>query len=215
MVEYFFRFLRSEEQLSTIQPNNQQHYLNFLRYLYNTYFRENATFHYRLWDHANELNVYGIADCTTNTSETINRVLNKNAGRLRSQNTVNIHIYNHKYRMVGQHVSRIQMNNLRSRCKARTQKYNDLADLVYDFAGFSYDEKSENLIRFLAKISDVSTRNDKKNKNGDLFAVVSTEEIENTLESDSESDAESVTSDHDPEWDNENVSKSVILSFYE
>ena len=54
-----------------------------------------------------------------------------------------------------------------------------------------------------------------KNKNGDLFAVVSTEEIENTLESDSESDAESVTSDHDPEWDNENLSKSVILSFYE
>ena len=60
----------------------------------------------------------------------------------------------------------------------------------------------------------MSTRNDKKNKNGDLFTAVLFEEPENSEMSGSESESNS-DSDQDTEWEDENVSKSIIRSFYD
>ena len=87
---------------------------------------------------------------------------------------------------------------------------------MFDFACFSRDEQCQNLVKFLSKIGEVSTRNDKKNKNGDLFTAVLSEEPENSVQysemSESESESNS-DSDQDTEWDDEGG--SIIRSFYD
>ena len=91
LVKVLFRFLRNET--SKVDPDNQNSYKHFLKCLNDYYFKKGAIYHYDQWNHAYQLINYFDADCSTNTSETLNRVLNKDANNLKTQVSVFKHIY--------------------------------------------------------------------------------------------------------------------------
>ena len=53
-------------------------------------------FHYRKWNHFDQLLTYGDPDMTTNSSESINSVLNRNCSSLKTKTSVFLKILQNK-----------------------------------------------------------------------------------------------------------------------
>ena len=83
LVKVLFTFLRNET--SKIDPDSQNSYKVFVKYLNDYYFKKGAIYHYDQWNHSHQLLNYFDADSSTNTSETLNRVLNKDAHDFKTQ----------------------------------------------------------------------------------------------------------------------------------
>ena len=151
LVDYFFEYLKSKTVLDTLWPINVRPWKMFLLYLYNTYFKPTAMFHYKKWNHFDQLLTYGDPDMTTNSSESINSVLNRNCSSLKTKNSVFLKILKNKEQHLEKFWFIVKLDHLSEaqQPKRTTEKFEILHDLCEAFDNFSGSERQDNLFKYL------------------------------------------------------------------
>ena len=155
LTSHFFQYLRSKEVTDLLWPINVTPWKLFLKYLYKWYFDPKAQFHYRLWDHHTQLLGYNHADCTTNSSESINSVLNRDCGPIKSKPALLAKIYGHKEKFLEKYIHIVKLDNLQcaKRRKEVTERFEILHDLCESYDRFSANERKNNLFKYLGLFS--------------------------------------------------------------
>ena len=82
------------------------------KYLRDTYFDPSAQFHFKLWNHHQQLLTYSDPDCTTNCCESINSGLNKDCPTLRTPNAVFHKVLKHKRGFLNKYAYVVKLDNL-------------------------------------------------------------------------------------------------------
>ena len=149
LVKFFFDFLDSKS--SEIFKKHKKPFKSFCSYLYKYYFCPKAMFHYRLWNHHDQLMVYDDADMTTNSSESVNSGLNKHCPPLRSENGLYMKILRHARKHFKNYLDKVKNDNLTGakRRKTTTEKFDNLKDICVEYDNLSGPERQERLIEFL------------------------------------------------------------------
>ena len=149
LVKFFFEYL--DEKAKKLFKKNQKPFKSFCAYLYKYYFCPKAMFHYRLWNHFDQLMTYDDPDMTTNSSESVNSGLNKNCPPIRSENGLHMKILRHARKNYKNWIDKVKNDNLTGskRPKTRTERFNNLKDICEEYDNLSGPERQERLIEFL------------------------------------------------------------------
>ena len=125
------------------------------KYLRDTYFDPSAQFHFKLWNHHQQLLTYSDPDCTTNCCESINSGLNKDCPTLRTPNAVFNKVLKHKRGFLNKYAYVVKLDNLSlvRRPKKMTEKFEILQDLCEAFDNFTESERKLNLFKYLGLFS--------------------------------------------------------------
>jgi len=91
------------------------------------------------------------ADCSTNWSESINRTLNENCPPLRKPEKFFVRIHNHKFKMLGKRIARVNQNRLGNNKRRRivTERFEKLEDLVTNYSTLTAVQKTDKLFTYL------------------------------------------------------------------
>ena len=135
-------------------------------------------FHYRLWNHFDQLMTYDDPDMTTNSSESVNSGLNKNCPPIRSENGLHMKILRHARQSYKNWVDKVKNDNLTKckRPKTRTERFDNLKDICEEYDNLSGPERQERLIEFLGLFARRDAIPDKKME----FALDSDTELSNS-----------------------------------
>ena len=149
LVKFFFDYL--DEKAKKLFKKNKKPFKSFCSYLYKYYFCPKAMFHYRLWNHFDQLMTYDDPDMTTNSSESVNSGLNKNCPPIRSENGLHMKILRHARKSYKNWIDKVKNDNLTGskRPKTRTERYDNLKDICDEYDNLSGPERQERLIEFL------------------------------------------------------------------
>ena len=108
-------------------------------------------FHFKLWNHFDQLMIYDDADMTTNSSESVNSGLNKHCPPIRSENGLQMKILKHARKHFKNYLDKVKNDNLtqNKRRKITTERFSNLKDICREYDNLSGPERQERLIEFL------------------------------------------------------------------
>ena len=108
-------------------------------------------FHFKLWNHFDQLMTYDDPDMTTNSSESVNSGLNKHCPPLRSENGLQMRILRHARKHYKNWVDKVKNDNLtgNKRRKTTTERFENLKGICREYDDLSGPERQERLIEFL------------------------------------------------------------------
>ena len=149
LVTFFFDYL--DAQTSKLWKKHRKPFQSFCTYLYKTYFCPKAMFHFKLWNHFDQLMTYDDPDMTTNSSESVNSGLNKHCPPIRSENGLQMKILRHARKNYKNWIDKVKNDNLTGakRRKTTTERFENLKGICREYDDLSGPERQERLIEFL------------------------------------------------------------------
>lgn len=146
-----------------VHPSNQTKYTkDFLKdYLYKFYLNKNSKYGYLNWNFFDEAVNYQNSDATTNVSESLNNIFNRNVySSYQTREKLFDSIVQYKKDRLNAKTSIITLGTRKNRRSILQQKILDnRLDLCNEFSLLSTDEKRESLIHYCKNISKISFTN--------------------------------------------------------